>query len=91
VRVWRTGVGIDRRGNLMFVAADDQTVISLARILQDAGAVRAMEFDINPEWHTHTGVAGRRAGYLDDPDGIDLMPPYSYADRNISTRRHRLH
>jgi hypothetical protein len=50
--VWRTGVGIDRRGNLIFVAAPDQTVISLARILQHAGAVRGMEFDINPEWHT---------------------------------------
>jgi hypothetical protein len=50
VRVWRTGVGIDRRGNLIYAAADDQTVITLARILQHAGAVRAMEFDINPEW-----------------------------------------
>ncbi|HZQ03097.1 MAG TPA: phosphodiester glycosidase family protein [Gaiellaceae bacterium] len=52
VRVWRTGVGIDRRGNLIYVAADSQTVITLARILQHAGAVRAMQFDINPEWHT---------------------------------------
>jgi hypothetical protein len=51
-RVWRTGVGIDARGNLMFVEADGQTVISLAQILQHAGAVKAMEFDINPEWHT---------------------------------------
>jgi Phosphodiester glycosidase len=51
-RVWRTGVGIDRRGNLIYVAADGQTVISLAQILQHLGAVRAMEFDINPEWHT---------------------------------------
>ena len=51
-RVWRTGVGIDRRGNLIFVAADDQTVITIAKILQHVGAVRAMEFDINPEWHT---------------------------------------
>jgi hypothetical protein len=51
-RVWRTGVGIDRRGNLIYVAADDQTVITLAKILQHVGAVRAMEFDINPEWHT---------------------------------------
>jgi len=50
--VWRTGVGIDRRGNLIFVAADNQTVITLAQILQQAGAVRAMELDINPEWHT---------------------------------------
>lgn len=51
-RVWRSAVGIDRRGNLMFVAADGQTVITLAKILQHIGAVRAMEFDINPEWHT---------------------------------------
>ena len=50
VRVWRTGVGIDRRGNLIYAAADDQTVITLAQLLQRAGAVQAMQFDINPEW-----------------------------------------
>jgi hypothetical protein len=63
VRVWRTGVGIDRRGNLIYAAANDQTVITLARILQRAGAVRAMQFDINPEWPTlityrHKGSLG---------------------------------
>jgi phosphodiester glycosidase len=52
VRVWRTGVGIDRRGNLIYVAADFQTVTSLAEILERAGAVRGMELDINPEWPT---------------------------------------
>ena len=52
VRVWRTGAGIDRRGNLIYAAADYQTVTTLARILQRAGAVRAMELDINPEWPT---------------------------------------
>jgi hypothetical protein len=52
VRVWRTGVGIDARGNLIYAAADGQTVETLARILQRAGAVRAMQFDINPEWPT---------------------------------------
>jgi Phosphodiester glycosidase len=52
VRVWRTGVGIDRRGNVIYAAADYQTVTTLARILQRAGAVRAMELDINPEWPT---------------------------------------
>jgi hypothetical protein len=51
-RVWRTGVGVDRHGNLIYAVADDQTVITIAKILQHAGAVRAMEFDINPEWHT---------------------------------------
>jgi hypothetical protein len=52
VRVWRTGAGVDRRGNIIYAAADAQTVITLARILQRAGAVRAMELDINPEWPT---------------------------------------
>jgi hypothetical protein len=52
VRVWRTGAGIDRRGNLIYVAADYQTVVTLAKILQRAGAVRAMQLDINPEWPT---------------------------------------
>jgi hypothetical protein len=52
VRVWRTGCGIDRRGNLIYAAADYQTVTTLARILLRAGAVRAMELDINPEWPT---------------------------------------
>ena len=52
VRVWRTGVGIDRHGNLIYAAADYQTVVTLAQILQRAGAVRAMQLDINPEWPT---------------------------------------
>jgi hypothetical protein len=52
VRVWRTGVGVDRHGNIVYAAADYQTVTTLARILQRAGAVRAMELDINPEWPT---------------------------------------
>ncbi len=52
VRVWRTGIGIDRRGNLVYAAADYQTVTTLAEILKQAGAVRAMELDINPEWPT---------------------------------------
>jgi hypothetical protein len=52
VRVWRSGVGVDARGNLIYAAADQQTAQSLAQILQRAGAVRAMELDINSEWVT---------------------------------------
>jgi hypothetical protein len=50
VRVWRSGVGIDARGNLIYAAANYQTAASLADILIRAGAVRAMELDINAEW-----------------------------------------
>ena len=65
-RVWRTGVGIDARGNLIYVAADGQTVITLAQMLQHVGAVRAMEFDINPEWHT-------LITYTHNPDLVPTM------------------
>ncbi|MHB8242493.1 MAG: phosphodiester glycosidase family protein [Solirubrobacteraceae bacterium] len=50
VLVWRSGIGVDRRGNLIYAAGEDQTVQSLARALLRAGAVRAMELDINSYW-----------------------------------------
>jgi hypothetical protein len=50
VLVWRSGVGIDRHGNLIYAAGNDQTVRSLADALIAAGAVRAMELDINSFW-----------------------------------------
>ena len=50
VRVWRSGVGVDRHGNLIYAAASDQTAASLADLLIHAGAVRAIELDINAEW-----------------------------------------
>jgi hypothetical protein len=50
VRVWRSAVGIDRRGNLVYAAASDQTAPTLAAIMIHTGAVRAMELDINAEW-----------------------------------------
>jgi hypothetical protein len=50
VRVWRSAVGVDRHGNLLYGAADYQTVGSLAAIMIHAGAVRAMELDINAYW-----------------------------------------
>jgi hypothetical protein len=50
ILVWRSGIGIDRHGNLIYAAGDDQTAASLAGALIRAGAVRAMELDINPYW-----------------------------------------
>ena len=50
IQVWRSGLGIDRHGNLIYAAANYQTVGSLAAILIHAGAVRAMELDINDYW-----------------------------------------
>ncbi len=62
VRVWRSGVGVDAHGNIVYAAADGQTARSLAEILQRAGAVRAMELDINSEWVTFNFYAAWGAG-----------------------------
>jgi len=59
--VWRTGLGIDAHGNLIYVAAPAQTASSLARILIDLGAVRGMQLDINPEWPIFVSYAGSGA------------------------------
>jgi len=50
IRVWRSAVGVDAHGNLIYTAANDQTVGSLAAIMIHAGAIRAMELDINTYW-----------------------------------------
>jgi phosphodiester glycosidase len=50
IMVWRSSIGVDRHGNLIYAAANDQTVASLAAIMIRAGAVRAMELDINTYW-----------------------------------------
>jgi hypothetical protein len=60
VRVWRSGLGIDAHGNLMYAAANYQTVESLAKVLQRAGAVRAIELDINEDWTSF--ISYRRPG-----------------------------
>ena len=48
--VWRTGIGITATGNFIFVAGNALSIQSLANLLERAGAVRAMELDINAEW-----------------------------------------
>jgi hypothetical protein len=48
--VWRSAVGIRKDGSLVFVAGASMSVRTLANVVHDAGAVRAMELDINPDW-----------------------------------------
>jgi len=52
VLVWRSAVGVTADGALIYGAGPDLSVQSLANLMARAGAVRAMELDINPEWTT---------------------------------------
>jgi hypothetical protein len=77
-RVWRSGLGIDAHGNIMYAAADYQTVESLAKILKRAGAVRALELDINEDWTSF--ISYRRAGAASPSNLLPEMirPPERY-------------
>ena len=48
--VWRSGVGVKADGDIVWVGGNELTAPSLARLLKDAGAVRAMQLDINLRW-----------------------------------------
>ncbi len=47
---WRSALGITRTGALLYVEGPNLDPLQLALILIRAGAVRAMELDINPDW-----------------------------------------
>ncbi|HEX3567790.1 MAG TPA: phosphodiester glycosidase family protein [Acidimicrobiales bacterium] len=49
-RVWRSGVGVTADGALVYVGGSGLSIVDLANVLQHAGAVRAMEMDINTSW-----------------------------------------
>jgi hypothetical protein len=48
--VWRSGIGITQGGRVIFVYGPSLNVKELASLLRHAGAVEAMQLDINPEW-----------------------------------------
>ncbi|HET7054286.1 MAG TPA: phosphodiester glycosidase family protein [Solirubrobacterales bacterium] len=70
-RVWRSGVGVDGHGNLLYAAANYQTVESLAKVLKQAGAVRALELDINEDWTSF--ISYRRPGGLEPSNLLPEM------------------
>ena len=50
VFVWRSGAGVTANGALVYAAGNGLSATTLAGVLARAGAVRAMELDINSAW-----------------------------------------
>ena len=65
--VWRSGVGVDSGGNVIYVAGNSLSVQSLADLLKTAGAVRAMELDINQQWISYMWYPKSAAPTPKDP------------------------
>jgi hypothetical protein len=71
--VWRSGVGTDASGALVYVGGPGLSVQSLAILLQRAGAVRAMELDINTTWVTADTFQQNGLNPA-DVHGVKLLP-----------------
>ncbi len=71
---WRSALGIDAHGDLVYAAAPDQTSATLAALMVRLHCVRAMELDINPEWPIFVTYGGPGAASpllaVDNPNQV---------------------
>ena len=70
--VWRSGIGITKDGHILFVYGPALNVRELAALLKRAGAVTAMELDINPEWMSY--MYYRPGHHSSNPTPKNLLP-----------------
>jgi Phosphodiester glycosidase len=70
--VWRSGLGITKDGRIIFVYGPALNVQELANLLQRAGAVEALQLDINPEWMSYDYY--QADGHPSDPTPVNLLP-----------------
>ena len=70
--VWRSGLGITQDGRIIFVYGPALNVRELASLLRRAGAVEALQLDINPEWMSYDYYKAGNTPY--DPTPHALLP-----------------
>jgi hypothetical protein len=70
--VWRSGIGVTATGKIVNVIGPRLSAQTLATLLQRAGAVRAMELDINPEWTSF--IRYEAQGDPSSPTPVNLLP-----------------
>jgi hypothetical protein len=70
--VWRSGLGITKDGRVIFVYGPALNVAELAGLLHRAGAVEALQMDINPYWMSFEYY--KADGHPSDPTPVNLLP-----------------
>jgi hypothetical protein len=71
--VWRSGLGVTRSGALVYVGGPSLSISDLANVLARAGAVRAMELDINTDWVQYSVFNGPANSPINGANGTSLM------------------
>lgn len=79
--VWRSALGVTADGALVYVAGAALSTRTLGQLEVAAGAVRAMELDINPEW----------TSFMSYPQGSTTAPPKELTSDEQSSPSRYLH
>ena len=73
--VWRSALGITANGALLYVGGPGLDIYNLANIMVHAGAVRAMELDINTDWVNFSSYQPSTPnGPASGANGTELVP-----------------
>jgi hypothetical protein len=73
--VWRSGLGVTADGALIYVGGPGLDIVDLASVLVRAGAVRAMELDINTDWVNYSTYQPPTANAAATPTYGTLLLP----------------
>jgi hypothetical protein len=73
-QISRSALGVTSDGALVYVSGPSLDVVQLADLMARAGAVRAMELDINPKWDTFTYYSPAPGTAASPATGTDLLP-----------------
>lgn len=71
--VWRSGLGVTSSGALIYVGGPSLSISDLANVLVRAGAVRAMELDINTDWVQFSTFTGPLSTAINGGNGTSLL------------------
>ncbi|NNN03113.1 MAG: hypothetical protein HKL87_03860 [Acidimicrobiaceae bacterium] len=71
--VWRSGLGVTRDGALVYVSGPALSIADLADTLVRAGAVRAMQLDINVDWTQYSYFTGPLGQPVSGANGTSLL------------------
>jgi hypothetical protein len=83
--VWRSGLGVTKDGAIVYVGGPALSISDLANVLVRAGAVRAMQLDINTGWVQYSVFAGTIGTSLNASNATSLLGSMESPSRYFAT------
>jgi hypothetical protein len=83
--VWRSGLGVTKDGAIVYVGGPALSISDLANVLVRAGAVRAMQLDINTGWVQYSVFAGTIGTSLNASNATGLLGSMESPSRYFAT------